>query len=776
MSTETILVVDDDKLNQSLLSISLANHGYEVEIADDGRQALELLQDHTFGVILLDLLMPHVDGYEVLTYMQTENLLVDIPVIIISAMGEIDDVVRGIEMGAIDYLTKPFEPQILFSKVKVALELQAQKRELKQLASQLKTRNDLLEAEVHQRKQIETRLQENLSRTETFRLHLETNIMIGQHITSILDLETLLHKVTELIIEQLEYEYAAIFITDPNHIYLELQAETSLNGHKARQRRWHLDDKVVLTEVVHEQKAILGILEEQFLRVTPDMQSQLVIPLIIGQIVMGVIDIQSHKAAAFAPTDITIMQLLANQVAIALRNATLYQQGQVRRKLAEVLQKMTLELPDTFGTNAVFNLILSTLNSIVPYDRIAWMLRYDQEFGLETIAAYGYPDNYQAISRQVAHEDVVQNPIFMRIFETQKPVFIADTLTDENWISYPSDLPAPRSWLGIPFIRDEEVVGVLSIVRITNDDLFNSEDAELATAFMNQATVALENARLYDEIARSNQELEYEVHQRTQALQQITRLDQAKSDFIAVISHELRTPLTIMKGYSQMLLKDQTIQANNVHHDMVNGIYTGSVRLHEIINSLLDVAKIDNKTLQLHLDDIDIAVLIENVANTFTDDLIDRQQKLIIDDLTPLPRLKADKDALYKVFYHLIVNAIKYTPDGGTVRISGRFLTKEEVRLPYPSGGIELTVSDTGIGISPKDQELIFAKFFQTGQVALHSSGKTKFKGGGPGLGLGIVKGIVEAHGGRIRVESPGHNEETCPGSKFHVLLPIIKK
>jgi len=110
----------------------------------------------------------------------------------------------------------------------------------------------------------------------------------------------------------------------------------------------------------------------------------------------------------------------------------------------------------------------------------------------------------------------------------------------------------------------------------------------------------------------------------------------------------------------------------------------------------------------------------------------------------------------------VLTNAIKYTPDGGKIAISGRLLP----------GFIEVTFKDTGIGISVEDQRTIFEKFNQLGEVALHSSGKTKFMGGGPGLGLPITRGIIEAHGGTIWVESEGCDEETCPGSSFHILLP----
>jgi signal transduction histidine kinase len=139
--------------------------------------------------------------------------------------------------------------------------------------------------------------------------------------------------------------------------------------------------------------------------------------------------------------------------------------------------------------------------------------------------------------------------------------------------------------------------------------------------------------------------------------------------------------------------------------------------------------------------------------------------------INDLPAIEGDPIALPKVFYQLIVNAIKYTPDGGTITISGRNgnIDGED----SPTKGIDIIISDTGIGIDPEFHELIFTKFYQTGELALHSTGRTKFKGAGPGLGLAIARGIVEAHQGKLWVESPGHDENTCPGSRFHVLLPL---
>jgi signal transduction histidine kinase len=196
--------------------------------------------------------------------------------------------------------------------------------------------------------------------------------------------------------------------------------------------------------------------------------------------------------------------------------------------------------------------------------------------------------------------------------------------------------------------------------------------------------------------------------------------------------------------------------------------------LHEIVDAMLDVAKIDARDLNLDTRPVVLAEVIEAVRSELKKSARERNQEIDLIDLHSLPSIVADATALRKVFYHLIINAIKYTPDGGKITISGQVLEPNLTDLP--KGGVEIIVSDTGIGIDPRFHDLIFVKFYKTGELALHSSGKTKFKGGGPGLGLAIANGIVAAHQGRIWVESLGHDEKACPGSQFHVVLPLCQQ
>jgi signal transduction histidine kinase len=269
-------------------------------------------------------------------------------------------------------------------------------------------------------------------------------------------------------------------------------------------------------------------------------------------------------------------------------------------------------------------------------------------------------------------------------------------------------------------------------------------------------------ANTFDEMTENLQQRTIQLENTNQLLEQ---MDRTKMRFIQVAAHELRTPLTLVRGYAQMA-KMQSTNNENLP-DLIGGILDGSIRMGEVIDSMLDVSRIDSKLLEVLPSEVELGPVLEKVENVFNAALQERELCFNADGLADLPVLHADKDLLYKVFYHVVGNAIKYTPDGGRITVSGR--TAVDAR----DNEVEITVKDTGIGIDPQFHELVFEKFYQTGEVHLHSSGKTKFKGGGPGLGLAIARGIVNAHHGRIWIESTGHNEHTCPGTTVFVRLPL---
>ncbi len=270
-------------------------------------------------------------------------------------------------------------------------------------------------------------------------------------------------------------------------------------------------------------------------------------------------------------------------------------------------------------------------------------------------------------------------------------------------------------------------------------------------------------ANTFDHMTENLQQRTLELEKTNKVLEQ---MDRTKMRFIQISAHELRTPLTLVQGYAQMVDIKAKDRADLKKY--TNGILDGTSRIVEIIDSMLDVSRIDTNQLEAMSVPMQIEPVIEKVKKTFQPAFEERKISFNAEGFANLPEIQGDKDLLYKVFYHVIGNAIKYTPDGGKIDVSGR---------TYQNGSkepnIEITVKDNGIGIDKDSQELVFEKFYQTGEVLLHSSGKTKFKGGGPGLGLAIARGIVNAHDGHIWLESPGQDEVKNPGTTVFVQLPV---
>ncbi len=302
---------------------------------------------------------------------------------------------------------------------------------------------------------------------------------------------------------------------------------------------------------------------------------------------------------------------------------------------------------------------------------------------------------------------------------------------------------------------------MLQTFSICRDALNESQALELMDALTPCFAYSFEKAAQYEMQAR----VSYVSNQLAQVQQTLEKLDYTKSAFISVAAHELKTPLTLVDGYGAML-RDQMEAANPSAPEiqLLDGIQTGTRRLRAIIDDMVDVSMLDNNLFTLTFQPVWINRLFKVLETELTPSLDERCLKLSINQFPGSGELTfGDPERLLQVFRNLLTNAIKYTPNGGTIQVDGR-------KLP---GFIEITVEDTGIGIASEDQPVIFDKFSRIGNTALHSSGKTKFKGGGPGLGLHIAKGIIEGHGGAIWVESPGYDEQACPGSTFHILLPL---
>jgi signal transduction histidine kinase len=296
-------------------------------------------------------------------------------------------------------------------------------------------------------------------------------------------------------------------------------------------------------------------------------------------------------------------------------------------------------------------------------------------------------------------------------------------------------------------------------IQVARETLTKQQALDLLAAVIPLYTYGLEVVARYEmetRMAHFSSEMEKVQHR-------LERIDKSKSAFISVAAHELKTPITLIEGYASMMddMLQQGIGADL--SSLLTGMNKGIDRLHSIVEDMIDVSMIDNELLQLNFQPAQIAQMVDMLCLEVGTTVRKRNLTVDIRDFDGNRQwIYMDAARIMQAMRNVLNNAIKYTPDGGAITIDGRMLP----------GFIEVIFEDTGIGISAGDQAIIFEKFGQLGDVGLHSSGKTKFKGGGAGLGLPIARGILEAHGGTIWVESRGHDEKTNPGSTFHILIP----
>jgi signal transduction histidine kinase len=276
-----------------------------------------------------------------------------------------------------------------------------------------------------------------------------------------------------------------------------------------------------------------------------------------------------------------------------------------------------------------------------------------------------------------------------------------------------------------------------------------------------------ESEHLVSYSRRLVERLEEKFRELQEAHSDLQRIDKMKSDFVILAGHELRTPLTVMYGYSQLLLANPAIpgsvdeEGTPLH--LIAHLAQATKRLSQVIEDILNVSLIDADRLELIRGPVFIRTLIIRVIEKASGPESEREVEFVVDGLEGLPPVQGDGKQLHRALWNVISNAVKYTPDGGTITVHG-----EQVE-----DTVHITVTDTGIGIDPDERERIFDRFYVLEDTTLHRTSKTAFKGGGLGLGLTVARGIVEAHGGKIWAESSGRDENNLPGSAFHILLPL---
>jgi len=474
-------------------------------------------------------------------------------------------------------------------------------------------------------------------------------------------------------------------------------------------------------------------------------RSQLTVPMLRSGEPVGVIAVSRRQPGAFSETQVELLKTFADQAVIAIENARLLSELQART------QELTRSVGELQALGEVGQAISSTLDLETVLTTI--VSRAVQLSGLDGGVVFEYDEAAEEFVQRVATETGggalaearrctrirKGEGVLGRTAITLEPVQVADITVPgahesrlrENLIE-----SGIRAVLAVPMVREGRLIGCLGVTR-SRPGAFPAETIELLRTFATQSALAIQNARLFQEIADKSRQLE--------------AASRHKSEFLANMSHELRTPLNAVIGFSEVLIQRMFGALNDKQDEYLKDIYASGQHLLSLINDILDLSKIEAGRMELAPAPFHLPIALEN-AVTLVRERAARHGITLELDLDPrLGELVGDERKVKQVVLNLLSNAVKFTPDGGRITLkAGR-----------RDGRAEISVADTGIGIAPEDQAAIFEEFRQVG------TDETR-KQEGTGLGLTLAKKFVELHGGRIWVESePGR------GSTFTFTLPV---
>jgi signal transduction histidine kinase len=464
------------------------------------------------------------------------------------------------------------------------------------------------------------------------------------------------------------------------------------------------------------------------------VRTALSVPMLKANELLGVIMIYRHEVRPFTDSQIALMATFADQAAIAIENTRLFEQVQARNRDLTALGEVGRAVSSTLDLKIVLKNIVERAVELSGTDAGS-IFYYHQELGaFELGETSGL--NEEVIARFRKLDILTRETGLGEAINKRHPLHIPDiSKRPSNPVRDAAIEAGFRAALIVPLLAAEGALGTLVLLRRQSGE-FPQAVISLMQSFADQSVIALENARLFEEIAQKSRELEI--------------ASQHKSQFVANMSHELRTPLAAMLGYAELLKEGIYGALPDKSTATITRIQSNGKHLLGLINTVLDISKIEAGQFKLNLAEYALGNVVETVR-VATESLAAAKKLAFRTNVTKdLPQGLGDEQRLTQVLLNLVGNAIKFT-DAGEVRITAG----------VADGHFALSVSDTGPGIPPQERDRIFEKFHQV------DASSTRAKGG-TGLGLAIAKQIVEMHGGSIWVEST-----LGQGSTFRMELPV---
>ncbi len=494
--------------------------------------------------------------------------------------------------------------------------------------------------------------------------------------------------------------------------------------------------------VVH----VPDVLAEQHLETTAShrasgFRSCLGVPMLREGKVIGVIFLARTKAEPYADSQIELVKTFADQAVIAIENVRLFKELEART------QDLTRSVGELRALGEVGQAISSTLDLQTVLSTI--VARATQLSGTDAGVIYEYDEVREVFMPRATarlEAEIVQTMLAApvrkgegatgRLAEIQEPVQLPDILEApaESRVRAVLERAGYRALLAVPLVREGRLLGGLTVIRRTTGE-FASPVIDLLRTFATQSALAIQNARLFLEIEDKSHQLEV--------------ASQHKSEFLANMSHELRTPLNAIIGFSEVLTERMFGELNEKQAEYLKDIYASGTHLLSLINDILDLSKIEAGRMELELTDFDLPTALDNALTLVRERAGRRGVALHMNVDERLGQIQADERKIRQVVLNLLSNAIKFTPEGGRI----------EVGAVPKDGFVEVSVSDTGVGIAPEDQEAVFEEFRQVGTA--------EKKAEGTGLGLTLCRKFIELHGGRIWVTS-----QVGVGSTFTFTIP----